>query len=272
MEDKVLSFYKNLPFNMKSNYEKLPFDINFYNPLTLEYALKHKNILEIGCGPGHYINALGFQKKFNCTGLDFNEKALEYAIKYSHYHKLDTKFILKDILKLNASDFTTNSKSIFIISNGVLHHTSNCIKALKIILANSIKSNRSVSFLIGLYHLYGRKPFIEHFDSLKKSGMNEELLRAEFNTLRASSGDEINDESWFQDQVNHPRESLHTIKEIAPVFFEFGFKLVNTSIDNFSSNKIDYLIDTEKKYEQQAKNALRNRAYFPGYFTCLFSL
>ena len=41
-------------------------------------------------------------------------------------------------------------------------HTNNCFKGIEKIIELSPRY-----FLIGLYHKYGRKPFLEHFDNLK---------------------------------------------------------------------------------------------------------
>ena len=54
------------------------------------------------------------------------------------------------------------SKAEFlIISLGALHHTNNCKEAIKYIC----KFGETKSYLfLGLYHKYGRKPFLDHFE------------------------------------------------------------------------------------------------------------
>lgn len=278
----VLNFYKKLPFNIKANYKKEIQNINSYHPEIKNLALKHKNVIDIGCGPGHLINGINYQlnrfpyvmRGFNnisCKGIDFNPTALIYGLQYSNKHKLATEFVLKNVFNLNENDFNNKNNSIFIMSNGALHHTQNCLNAIETIIKKSSHFNKKISFLIGLYHLHGRKPFLDHFQKLKDSNKSENYLKKEFHSLRGNSGDELNDESWYQDQVNHPLESQHTISELYTIFSDYKFNLIDTSLDKFSQNKIKYLIENEKDQYELGLNALKNRKYFPGYFTCLFS-
>ena len=53
------------------------------------------------------------------------------------------------------------------ISLGVLHHTENCAEAIRQIGINCVKSGGY--FFIGLYHTYGRAPFLNHFKKLKSA-------------------------------------------------------------------------------------------------------
>ena len=88
--EKVVDFYKNLPFNYTS-------DINFYidqiksKNQILEYEDLHeiclkknsfyganqiKNVLEFGCGTGWLTNTLAYTYKKNVTAIDFTVKAI----------------------------------------------------------------------------------------------------------------------------------------------------------------------------------------------------
>jgi SAM-dependent methyltransferase len=53
-------------------------DINIINDWIKQNNYKVKNILELGCGAGHYLKLL---KKYGykCVGLDIDDKILEYA-------------------------------------------------------------------------------------------------------------------------------------------------------------------------------------------------
>ena len=283
--DIVLDFYSKLPFNIKDNFDiNKGINVNLYHPLTFEISEECGNVFDIGCGPGHLINALhmkskqakskfsisNFFKKVNYTGIDFNPTAIEYAERYSSKHRLGTNFILKDIFDLNSDIFKTTNKKVFVMSNGVLHHTKDCLESLKICLKSSKSNNSKVYFLIGLYHLYGRKPFLDWFQKLKNQKESNDFLREEFHSLRGLSNDKRNDESWFQDQVNHPRETQHTFKEIYPLFTDHGFKLISSSLDSFKGSSPNRLMDIEIDYLEKGIKALKERRYFPGYFTCLF--
>ena len=122
--DIVLDFYSTLPFNIKDNFEvNTGINVNLYHPLTFELSEECSNVFDIGCGPGHLINALqmkskrmkskfnvsNFFKKVNYTGIDFNPTAIEYAEKYSRKHRLQTNFIVSDIFDLNSDIFRTKN-------------------------------------------------------------------------------------------------------------------------------------------------------------------
>ena len=60
--------------------------------------------------------------------------------------------------------------------------------------------------------------------------------------------------SWYRDQVLHPHETQHTLKEIKIWLKEIGFKLQSTSINNYkplknySNTQLDKLeIELKKK-------------------------
>jgi len=278
--DIVLKFYKDLPFNIKSQpwSPQSKILINKYHPDTLELALHSENIVDIGCGPGHLINSLNYHcnnasssrsnRKFR--GIDYNQTAITYGKIQAASYKLDTEFQVKDIFQLKEENFRLDkNEKVFLISIGALHHTKNCIEAIQIIL-NLISKNKKVSFLIGLYHLWGREPFLTHFKNLKDSGASEQDLRREFNRLRGVSSDNLQDESWFQDQVNHPRETSHTLAEIFPFFETAGFYLDSTSVNNFEKSTPEDLYKLELHMKDKAAQRLQQSSYYPGFFTCLF--
>ena len=68
---------------------------------------------------------------------------------------LNTKFINNDFLKYN------NKKKFDLVSSiGVLHHTHDCLKSLKIVIKKYLKKDGYL--FLGLYHKYGRKPFLDY--------------------------------------------------------------------------------------------------------------
>ena len=65
--------------------------------------------------------------------------------------QLKSKFEVSDL-----STYEDSSKYDLLISLGVLHHTNNCLQAIKYI---SKFGNENSNLFLGLYHRYGRKPF-----------------------------------------------------------------------------------------------------------------
>jgi SAM-dependent methyltransferase len=246
----------------------------------MQLVYKARLILDIGCGPGHFINSLNYhyqrdvyenQDKF-FTGLDFNPTAINYAREVSGKNNLDTKFVIKNVFDMQSTDFQSMAgNNILVISIGALHHTVDCIEAITKILQAVSANNTKVTFLIGLYHLHGRAPFLSHFESLKEQGWPKDKLFSEFTELRGSTLDTLQDESWFEDQVLHPRESQHTLQEINPVFEQFGLYLHSTSINRFGRfKKPEDLFASEIQLKDIAEAKLSQRTYFSGFFTCLF--
>jgi len=122
--DIVLNFYSKLPFNIKEGFDiNTSCDANGYHPLTLQLARECRNVFDIGCGPGHLINAIAMKmksrisniiNKVNSTGIDFNPTAIEYAKKYAIKHRLQTNFIIRDIFDLNSDVFKTKNNKILL--------------------------------------------------------------------------------------------------------------------------------------------------------------
>ena len=62
--DIVLDFYSKLPFNIKDSFDiNTGINVNLYHPLTSELSEECMNVFDIGCGPGHLINALQMKSK-----------------------------------------------------------------------------------------------------------------------------------------------------------------------------------------------------------------
>ena len=154
-----------------------------------------------------------------------------------------------------------------IISLGVLHHTDNCIGAIKAICKNLLSEKGY--FFVGLYHKYGRKPFLKYFEDLKQLNISEEELLLKYRELHGLR-DETHLQSWFLDQVLHPHETLHTIEEIIQLLPDLDCRLVSTSINRFKSIEDQQkLIEEEKAMHKISEQRLYEKKYFPGFFVFL---
>jgi SAM-dependent methyltransferase len=265
--EKVLEFYKQLPFNIYDNVEDATRNIKKNDPTKIYPPLKEIladnkiiNILDVGCGAGWFANSISyFFNRVNVTGLDFNSVALDFAKSVKKKLNLNTNFIEKDLFEIDSK-----KKYNLISSLGVLHHTNNCHEGLKKIL---IQSPEYV--LIGLYHKYGRKPFLDHFDDLKKKfpEKGEDFLYNEYKKLDKRSANEKHLKSWFKDQVVHPHETQHSFEEIVPIFSDLNYEIKFTSLNRFKTfNDYKEIIDKEKEWYDYGKKQLENNLYFPGFF------
>ena len=268
IQSKVLDFYSELPFNIYDSIETAAKKIDSNNALTAYPPLKKifddeniKKIIDIGSGGGWFINSLSsLYPDKDMLGVDFNKVAVDYANKVSKKKNLKCRFERKNIFELNDVKDTYD----FASSLGVLHHTPDCHIGIKII-SNMLKKNSY--FFLGLYHKYGREPFLDYFRNMES--LTEEKKFEKFKELR-NLENEKHAFSWFRDQVLHPHETLHTFEEINNLFKNLNFKIISTSINKFSENFLEKdIIELEKKCYNISKERLNEKKYYPGFFIIL---
>ena len=196
-------------------------------------------------------------------GIDFNPVAIKKAAKIASHLGIKSKFAKRDLFL-----YKPKKRFDMVSSIGVLHHTNNCIAGLRHIFHNLVKPGGYA--FIGLYHKYGRKPFLDYFDKLKMKGLNEDQLLEEFNVLFPGSDDKQHNLSWFYDQVLHPHETQHSLAELMPILHSEKMELVASSINKFELfRKEDELFEKEKQYYELAIQKIRKKIYFPGFFVFL---
>ncbi|MCM1498874.1 MAG: hypothetical protein NC124_10465 [Clostridium sp.] len=72
------------------------------------------------------------------------------------------------------------------------------------------------------------------------------------------------------DQVLHPYETQHTLKEIVKVFVEMGVDFVSTLINRFEPMQdVEELFRIEKGLYEKGMCYLKKREYFPRFFYVL---
>tara|TARA_Y100000590_G_scaffold442869_1_gene571539 strand:+ start:501 stop:1331 length:831 start_codon:yes stop_codon:yes gene_type:complete len=261
----VLKFYEQMPFNIYGNLDAAVNQIKKNNPLEVYPELKKIfskfkkiSVIDFGCGGGWLVNSLAYHcgNYLDVTGVDFNPTVIDYANEIKSKLKLDSKFISSDL-------FTFNDKNKYdlIVSLGVLHHTNNCSEAIKHIC----KFGKLNSYIfLGLYHKYGRKPFLDHFKKIKDK--SEEFKFKEYKKLH-NVKDEKKLYSWFRDQVLHPHETQHTFEELIEIFKFSKYQIISTSINKFQTIKsFKEIVYDEKKLISYSENKIKNNEYYPGFF------
>jgi SAM-dependent methyltransferase len=263
--NKVYEFYKLLPFNVNKNINLEIEQIKNNNPLEIYPQLRNifssKNkvkIIEFGCGSGWLVNSLAYHLADNIEiiGVDFNPVVIEYAEEIKSRLKVKSTFVVSDLFT-----YESEEKYDLIISLGVLHHTNNCLAALNYIMSfGSLKSH----IFLGLYHKYGRKPFLDYFKNLdEKSDEDKFYEYKKFHKIK----DEKKIYSWFRDQVLHPHETQHSLSEILPIFIENNYKVYKTSLNKFQKIKsISDIVKQEKKWYNYGVEKIKKYQYFPGFF------
>ena len=284
----VNRFYNLLPFNLAQTAEQACRTIRGRNQVEEGYpyldsilkAAKNKQILDVGCGTGWFVNTVAYHYGLDVVGIDLCKPAIDRASEVSRKLSLKTKVRYHCIDIFNVNSIRLNDTNQFYLVNtlGVLHHTYDCRQAL----LSTLKLVEDNGFIhIGLYHKYGRRPFLELFQKYREEWevSSSESRRREieeqafvvYRELNSHKTEETLLRSWFRDQVFHPHESQHTFQEVYYWLTGCGFQCVTTSINGFQRVRgWELLFDEEKKmYELSYKRNCEEKTYFPGFFVVL---
>ena len=133
--EKVLEFYEQLPFNIYGDLKSAEEQIKKFDPIKIYPELgkifseyEKIKIIDFGCGGGWLVNSISYHHgdKAEVTGV-INPVVIKYANELKDKLKLNAKFISSDLFT-----FKSEIKYDLIISLGVLHHTNNFMKQLKV--------------------------------------------------------------------------------------------------------------------------------------------
>jgi SAM-dependent methyltransferase len=267
---RVREFYEQLPFNYEGADQSAVAQVQA-NPIrgfadldALLRAAQVRNVVEVGCGTGWLTNSLALHYGVQVVAVDMTERALERARLVASRIGVAAKvrFVAEDLFT-----FSPPVKPDLAVSIGVLHHTHACAVAFRHV-AGFV--DRGGLVFIGLYHQYGRAPFLSLFrEILAREGEDAALRR--YRELNPGIGDETFLRSWFRDQVLHPHESQHTLEEVCGWLAELGFELRSTSLNRFEPfTDVRELFALEREQEEisRRRNWIEKR-YFPGFFTIL---
>jgi SAM-dependent methyltransferase len=266
--DDVLMFYKSMPFNYYSSVEHTVTKIRQYNQVPhlavgLDDILKSSNsMLDVGCGAGWLVNMTAHHYKLIAHGVDFNDVAIARAREVASNLGVRADFFVADLFS-----YVSQQRYDIVSSVGVLHHTNNALEGVRKIL-HFVSPGGHI--LIGLYHKFGRKPFLDYFDALKKTGADYTQLFDEYMKIDSRHTDKTHAESWFRDQVLHVHETQHTLKEVVDIFTEEKVDLISTSINKFEHfQDVNELYSMEPSLQINGHDALREHRYYPGFFMVL---
>lgn len=203
-------------------------------------------VLEVGCGTGQLTNFLGMHYNRHVFGSDMCLHSLRLAqgfrdrcrIKNAAFTQMN---LFKPAFKDEAFDL--------VISNGVLHHTSDPRGGYTSI-ARLVKPGGFIS--IGLYNSVGRlttdfKRFLFRISANKLSFLDAHMRNKQYNEDRKRA--------WFFDQYKHPHESKHSYSEVIEWFEANGFEYV------FSIPKIESgpFTEEEKLFDPHDKGTRTTR-------------
>lgn len=264
----VLAFYRELPFNYRQSARAHARQIRDTNaivnyPVLGPLMRKNISVLDVGCGPGWFGLNAAYHHGCRVTGIDFNEVAIQRARDVAHELRVAAAFDVADLFL-----FDNPVRYDLVASIGVLHHTNDCLAALDRLCRAYVEPGGYL--FVGLYHKYGRQPFLDHFAHLRQAGAGEKELFARYRELHSALVDDTHALSWFRDQVLHPHETQHTLREIVPVLSVAGMSIIATSINGFVPiENLDQMFDIEETLTEVARQRLANKQYYPGFFVFL---
>jgi SAM-dependent methyltransferase len=208
--DTVKAFYEETPF---PNYDDLDSReslqqkarIGVFARLLDEQLPPEVIVLEVGCGTGQLTNFLAINWRRRVIGGDLCMNSLALAKGFrDRFAIVNADFVQMNLFR---PPFGDDSMDV-VISNGVLHHTSDPEGGFRAITA---KLKPGGYILVGLYNWLGRRPtlwrrwLIETFGD-RMAALDSRLRRGRLNAARQTA--------WFRDQYMHPHESSHSMDEV----------------------------------------------------------
>lgn len=268
----VRAFYEEMPFNFHgdaaSSAEAVRGNAVAATYPDLDALLRSGEVgrvLELGCGAGWFTNTVAHHYDVRVDAVDFCGKALARAAEVAQAVGTTerVRFIEADLFELNA-----DKPYDLVVSLGVLHHTGDPAGAVRHAASLARAGGR---VYLGLYHAPGRRVFLGILQSIARQEGEEAAFRRYRQLDRMHRGDETLLRSWFRDQVLHPHETQHTLREVLGWLDPREFALESTSLNRFERfDDVAQLFAEELTYERRAWEAIvRENRYFPGFFTAL---
>jgi carbamoyltransferase len=174
-------------------------------------------VLEVGCGTGQLTNFLSMANR-TVIGIDVCLNSLRLAQQFKTAHGLEQATFAQMNLFYSA---LRDGFFDVVISNGVLHHTSDARRAFQRI-SRLVKPGGYV--VVGLYNAYSRKLHYARRSLFRWTGLTSRWLDPHFARVGAAG----KKEAWFQDQYCHPHETCHSLGEVLGWMREDGLDFINS--------------------------------------------
>ena len=219
-----------------------------------------KKIIEVGSGTSQLSISLASGTNNKVVAFDSTLESLMLGANFS------TKAGISNCIFVNGDLFSDPFQVEFfdiIWCSGVLHHTKDPKHGFEII-STWLKPEGYI--IIGLYNFYGRlrTVFRQKIFRLLGSGRIAKFLVSILDPILRKNISIQKKQAWFQDQYEHPVESLHTLDEILLWFNENNIEFIS-SIPTCDFKDIDY----EKMFSKQSHG--NNFTRVLSQFSMLFS-
>jgi SAM-dependent methyltransferase len=168
-------------------------------------------VLDAGCGTGQLTNYLGMSWKYRVIGGDICLNSLSLAKAFRDRFSIrNAAFVQMNLFRL---PFCNDAFDV-IITNGVLHHTSDPKRAF-VELLRRLKPGGLI--IVGLYNTYARLPTLWRRSVFSWIGPPAYFLDSRLRKEGVAKG---RWDAWFADQYKHPHESRHSQDEVMTWFDE----------------------------------------------------
>lgn len=221
--ERMKQFYEATPFPNYDDFDSAGSLVDkarqgMFAKLLDEQLPSGARVLEAGCGTGQLTAFLSIANR-TAIGVDLCLNSLTMAKNFRDKNHLRTAHFLQ--MNLFRPCFHKNAFDV-VISNGVIHHTSNPYLAYQT-LGRLVKPGGFL--VVGLYHKYGRLA-----TDLRRAVFNITRDHLKFLDPRNVSGrfSDGKRKAWFMDQYKNPHESKHTVGQVLRWIDQNGLQFVKS--------------------------------------------
>jgi SAM-dependent methyltransferase len=219
----IRAFYEETPFPNYDEFDSVASLVQkarqgMFAKLLDDQIPSGARVIECGCGTGQLSNFLAIANR-TVFGTDLCLNSLRLGQGFKEKNGIKRVHFLQ--MNLFRPAFREKSFDL-VISNGVLHHTSDPFLAFQTI-AKLARPGGYV--LVGLYHRYGRlitdlRRLIFRLSGNRFTGLDPNLRAGGFRSEKWKA--------WFMDQYKNPHESKHTIGEVMGWLRRTGLEFVSS--------------------------------------------
>jgi SAM-dependent methyltransferase len=241
--EQMKAFYEENPFPRYDDFDSAASLIDkarqgLFAKLLDEQVPFGARVIECGCGTGQLTNFLSIANR-TVVGTDLCVNSLKLATAFKAQNDLHRAHFMQ--MNLFRPAFKPGTFDL-VISNGVLHHTSNPQLGFESI-SRLVRPGGYI--LVGLYHKYGR--LATDIRRWLFNATNDRFLFLDRHAVdqKVSAGKR---RSWFMDQYKNPHESKHTVGEVLGWLKNVGFEFVHAIPKTVPFTELD---DTEKLFKRE---------------------
>jgi len=211
-----------------------------------------KKIIEVGSGTSQLSIALASGTNNEVIAFDPTLESLRLGMSFAKKNNVNNcTFVNGDIF---ADPFIPEYFDI-VWCSGVLHHTKSAKEGFNIIV-NWVKIDGYV--VIGLYNRYGRMRtvFRQILFKLLGKGKFARVIVSFLDPILRKNISNQKKLAWFQDQYEHPVETLHTLDDVIEWFEDNNVEFIS-SIPSANMENGDY----KDMFKAQTRGTLSTRIF-----------